>query len=200
MEWLLFVFLFWSTARRLSWKWIFGKLTSSEKSPRCLTSSTSVRSWISSRDTTFFVLDSRTRPSARGVNTVRAFLSLSGNSIKAPFSTSDGKFSSAFGPSTSSPPKFRRCEFVNGSRNLVASFACYEREWELTSTDSLSRLSVSSVVFVSTMGPESCTTLPSSSTTCRLTRVSICFVVVNSVFFFVTTSSAGKKKKKWNKR
>lgn len=59
----------------------------------------------------------------------------------------------------------------------------------LTSTDSLSCLLVSSVVLVSTIGPESSTTLPSSNTICRLTRVSMCRVVVNSVFFFVTTSS-----------
>lgn len=181
---------------------MFGELTSSEKSPKCLTSSTSVRSWISSRDTTFFVFDSRTRPSARGANTVRAFLSLSGNWISARSSTSDGKCSSAFGPSTSSPPKFRRCEFANTTENwnLVANIG-NDEQWKLTSTDSLSRLSVSSVVFVSTMGPESCTTLPSSSTTCRLTRVSICLVVVNSVFFFVTTSSTEKRSKKiWNER
>lgn len=60
----------------------------------------------------------------------------------------------------------------------------------LTSTDSLSCLFVSSVVLVSTIGPESSTTLPSSNTICRLTRVSMCRVVVSSVFFFVTTSSA----------
>ena len=58
-----------------------------------------------------------------------------------------------------------------------------------TSTVSDSCLSVSSVVFVSTIGPESWMTLPSSSTTCRLTLVSICLVVVNSVFFLVTISS-----------
>lgn len=45
------------------------------------------------------------------------------------------------------------------------------------------------------MGPESSITLPSCSFTCRLTRVSICLVVVSSVFRFVIHSSEGKRKK-----
>jgi len=52
--------------------------------------------------------------------------------------------------------------------------------------------SVSSVVLVVTIGPESSTTFPSSRTTCRFTRVSICLFVVSSTFFFVTHSSAKK--------
>lgn len=106
-------------------QWTHGNwLTSSEKSPKCLTSSTSVRSWISSRDTTFWVFDSRTRPSTRGAKTMRAFLSLSGNSTNERSATSDGKISSAFGPSTLSvpSPKFRRCEFDENG-NLVCNFA-----------------------------------------------------------------------------
>lgn len=63
----------------------------------------------------------------------------------------------------------------------------------LTSVVSVSCLSVSSVVFVETIGPESSTTLPSSSTNCRFTRVSIWRVVVSSVFFFVIHSSAEEK-------
>uniref|UniRef100_A0A8D8Y4K4 Uncharacterized protein n=1 Tax=Cacopsylla melanoneura TaxID=428564 RepID=A0A8D8Y4K4_9HEMI len=50
--------------------------------------------------------------------------------------------------------------------------------------------SVSSVVLVVTIGPLSSTTLPSSSTTCRLTRVCIWRVVVSSVFFLVMISSS----------
>jgi len=67
-------------------------------------------------------------------------------------------------------------------------------EDSLTSVCSDSFLSVSSVVVVVTSGPESSTTFPSSSTTCLFTRVSICFVVTNSVFFFVIHSSAKEKK------
>jgi hypothetical protein len=52
-------------------------------------------------------------------------------------------------------------------------------------------VSVSSVVLVVTKGPESSTTLPSSRTTWRFTRVSICLVLVTSVFFLLTHSSAG---------
>lgn len=60
---------------------------------------------------------------------------------------------------------------------------------------SVSCLSVSSVVFVDTIGPESSTTFPSSSTTFLLTLVSICLVVVNSVFFFVIHSSVKLEEK-----
>lgn len=60
---------------------------------------------------------------------------------------------------------------------------------------SVSCLSVSSVVFVDTIGPESSITFPSSSTTFLLTLVSICLVVVNSVFFFVIHSSVKLEEK-----
>lgn len=65
-----------------------------------------------------------------------------------------------------------------------------------TSVCSDSTLSVSSVVAVETIGPESSRIFPSSNLTCRLTRVSICFVVVNSVLRFVIISSVKAKEMK----
>lgn len=88
------------------WRW----LTSSEKSPRCLTSSVSVRSCISSREMTFLVFISLTRPSTRGASTVTALSSVSSTYSITVWSSSDGKCSIAFGPSTSSSPGFRRCK------------------------------------------------------------------------------------------
>lgn len=176
-------------------KWIW--LTSSEKSPRCLTSSVSVRSCISSRETTFFVFNSRTRPSARGASTVGALSSMPylAYSITV-WSSSDWKCSIAFGPSTTSSPGCRRYKEWHNRILIHRKITQLSYPRAFTWTDSLSCLFVSSVVFVSTIGPESSITFPSSNTICRFTLVSICRVVVNSVFFFVTTSSMNKKERR----
>lgn len=195
-------------------------LTASEKSPKCRTSSTSVSSVVSSRDTTRLFFSSRTSPSSPAPITyfVGFAIWLDSAALTAFLVNSNALRPSALITADGSPRVFlyiqcKLMKILRMSAIIMLSFS-----FNFTSVCSDSTLSVSSVAIneerkkgrnlmsqnyyfrlvefllaVETIGPESSITLPSSNFTWRFTRVSICFVVVNSVLRLVIISSADVK-------
>uniref|UniRef100_A0A182ILT7 Uncharacterized protein n=1 Tax=Anopheles atroparvus TaxID=41427 RepID=A0A182ILT7_ANOAO len=185
-------------------------LTSSVKSPKCFCSVTSVRSLVSSRDTTTSSLMLRSSPSARATAMPIVFGAVllrlapgsgwpatapGGCCASAPVAAPASSMPDS--PSAAGSPRVRCCgreeKQRTGSFDIDASHRAAR-----TSVCTVSCLSVSSVVLVDTIGPESSTTFPSSNSSCRLTRVSIWRVVVSSVLRFFTISSTRREQEEKN--